>query len=225
MASKILLLIGAGPRVGEGVAQAFLQKGYKVALASRTQRNPDTSDQIHFTADVSKADSVADLFSRVKAKWGTPSVVVYNAAALTFAKADDPLSIPLDSFIRDLTINTTSVYAAAHEAVVGFGELPEEASKTFIFTGNYLNEKVLPPFIDLGIGKSATAHAIQTAALAYKDKGFKFYYADERKADGSSAGQELHGDAHGKLYVELSEGTTQGPWQQTFVPGKGYQKF
>lgn len=225
MASKILLIIGAGPRVGEGVARAFLQKGYKVALASRTQRKPDTPDQIHFTADVSKADSVADLFTRVKAKWGTPSVVVYNAAALTFAKADDPLSIPLASFIQDLTINTTSVYAAAHQAVVGFGDLPEDASKTFIFTGNSLNEKVLPPFIDLGIGKSGTAHAIQTAALVYKDKGFKFYYADERKADGSSPGQELHGDAHGKHYVELSEGTTQGPWQQTFVPGKGYQKF
>lgn len=32
-ASKILLLIGAGPRIGDGVARAFIEKGYKVALA------------------------------------------------------------------------------------------------------------------------------------------------------------------------------------------------
>ncbi|CAI6335131.1 unnamed protein product [Periconia digitata] len=224
-ASKILLLIGAGPRVGDGVARAFVEKGYKVALASRTQRNPDTAEQIHFDADVSSAESVVDLFSRVKEKLGSPSVVVYNAASLTFAKANDPLSIPLAAFARDLTINTTSVYAAAHEAVKVFEELPEEASKTFIFTGNSLNEKISPPFIDLGMGKTATAYAIKAASTVYQEKGYKFYYADERKSDGSSAGQELHGDAHGKLYVELSEGKTQGPWQQTFVPGKGYQKF
>lgn len=79
------------------MARAFVEKGYKVALAvsgifrhsciqnfvltkiqSRTSRSPDTDDQIHFTADVSKPETVADLFSRVKAKLGTPSVVVYN---------------------------------------------------------------------------------------------------------------------------------------------------
>lgn len=36
-AAKTLLLIGAGPRVGDSVARAFAEKGYKVALAvSRT---------------------------------------------------------------------------------------------------------------------------------------------------------------------------------------------
>jgi hypothetical protein len=54
---------------------------------------------------------------------------------------------------------------------------------------------------------------------------FRFYYADERKADGSSAGTAIDGPAHGELYIELAESTSQGPWQQTFVKGVGYKSF
>ena len=36
---------------------------------------------------------------------------------------------------------------------------------------------------------------------------------------------DINGDAHGEMYTELAEGTTQGPWSQTFVKGVGYKKF
>lgn len=91
------------------------------------------------------------------------------AAALTFAKADDPLSIPVADFTHDLAINTTSAYAAAQEAVLAFQELPDDASKTFIYTGNGLNDTPAVPYIGLGLGKTATAYAIQLAATTYKD--------------------------------------------------------
>ncbi|KAM0283250.1 hypothetical protein ACHAQH_002544 [Verticillium albo-atrum] len=80
------------------------------------------------------------------------------------------------------------------------------------------------PLLDLGVGKSATAHIIQSAAAAYADQESKFYYADERKADGS-AKFNVSGEAHAKLYVELAESASQGPWQQTFVDGVGYKQF
>ena len=100
----------------------------------------------------------------------------------------------------------------------------------------------MAPLLDLGVGKSATAHIIQSAAAAYKDRGFKyaifcskftrkvtdnyrFYYVDERKADGGSASSGIDGEAHGKHYVELAEGKTQGPWLQTFVKDVGYKDF
>jgi len=53
----------------------------------------------------------------------------------------------------------------------------------------------------------------------------RFYYADERNADGSPAYAVVDGEAHGNFYVELAEGQGQGPWQQTFVSGVGYKKF
>jgi hypothetical protein len=88
--------------------------------------------------------------------------------------AKNPLvSLPLADFTRDLTINTTSAFVAAQQAVLSFKELPDSAARTFIYTGNILNEMPLAPFLDLGVGKSATAHIIQSAAAAYKDKGYK----------------------------------------------------
>jgi GMP synthase-like glutamine amidotransferase len=52
----------------------------------------------------------------------------------------------------------------------------------------------------------------------------RFYYADERKENGM-AKYKVDGDAHAKLFKGLAEDPKQGPWHQTFVMGKGYQKF
>ncbi|KAJ5353772.1 hypothetical protein N7541_006336 [Penicillium brevicompactum] len=239
--SPVILILGAGPNIGINVARVFAAKGYKVALASRSLKDQEsTADQLNIPSDLSNPDSVVDAFSKVKAALGTPSVVVYNAAALTRADGENPLSLPLSDFTRDLNVNTTSAFVAAQQAVLAFQELSPSASRTFIYTGNMLNTTVIPPLLDLGVGKSATAHIIQTAATSYSDRGFKyrnpqlpflplltvhrFYYADERKADGSITPQ-IDGEAHAELYAQLAEGKSQGPWQQTFVKGSGYKKF
>lgn len=154
----------------------------------------------------------------------------------------DPLSIPLDDFSRDLHVNTTSAFIAAQQAALSFDRLPDHWSKTFIYTGNILNETTIASLLDGGVGKSATAHIIRSAAAAYSNKGFKyafpssalkvwkltkrrFYYADERKADGTPAYSKISGEAHGKFYAELAEHKSQGPWQQTFVKDVGYKHF
>jgi hypothetical protein len=53
----------------------------------------------------------------------------------------------------------------------------------------------------------------------------RFYYADERKEDGTPVYREISGEAHATHYLELAEGEEQGPWQQTFVRGQGYKSF
>lgn len=62
---------------------------------------------------------------------------------------------------------------SAQQAVLAFRQLPASASKTFIFTGNILNLKTVPGMMTFGMGKTATAHAIEYAATAYKGEGFK----------------------------------------------------
>lgn len=53
----------------------------------------------------------------------------------------------------------------------------------------------------------------------------RFYYGDQRNADGSPVYSKIDGEAHGKLYLQLAEDNAQGPWQQTFVKGVGYKQF
>jgi hypothetical protein len=86
---------------------------------------------------------------------------------------EDPLKIPLNDAIHDMNINTLSALAAAKEAVVSFEALPKGAARTFIFTGNILNAQLLPPLMSAGMGKSATAHMIETATEAYRDRGYR----------------------------------------------------
>ncbi|KAL8833719.1 MAG: hypothetical protein Q9170_004118 [Blastenia crenularia] len=216
--SPIILILGSGPNVGQNVAKAFAAKGYKVALASRKLKEGDGgSEQVHIATDLADPEAVKGLFEKVRGELGVPSVVVYNAAAATRNDPKDPLSLPLADFSRTLNVNTTSAFVAAQQAALAFGELPGSAAKTFIYTGNILNTTTMAPLMDLGVGKSATAHVIQSAAAAYADRGFKFYYADERNADGSAAFSAIDGAAHATHYLQLAEEKEEGPWQQTFV--------
>lgn len=71
-------------------------------------------------------------------------------------------------------MNGTSAFVAAQQAVLAFAQLPESASRTFIFTGNCTNVAPIVALMASGAGKTATAHIIQCAAEAYKDKGYKY---------------------------------------------------
>lgn len=150
--------------------------------------------------------------------------MMMSVSASTLSKPEDPFGLSLEGYQNDLNINVTSLFIAAQQAVAGFRTLPASVSKTFIMTGNILNVGIIPGFISQGLGKSAGAHMMWAASEAYKKEGFKFYYGDERKADGS-AKYRVDGEAHAELYLGLAEGKEQGPWMQTFVKGKGYQKF
>ncbi|KFY26662.1 hypothetical protein V493_03955 [Pseudogymnoascus sp. VKM F-4281 (FW-2241)] len=223
--SPVILVLGAGPNIGQAVGRIFASKGYKVALASRSLKEADSTDnQLNITCDFSNTDNVVGAFEKVKKVFGIPSVVVYNVSASTFTPADDPFALPLAALNRDVTINITSAFVAAQQAALGFAQLPASASRTFIYTGNILNVTILPSFIDQGMGKSAGAHMIWAASAAYRDRGFKFYYGDERKADGTAI-YRVNGEAHAELYWKLAEEKTHGPWMQTFVKGVGYTKF
>ncbi|TAQ88844.1 hypothetical protein B7494_g2839 [Chlorociboria aeruginascens] len=201
----VALILGAGSRVGHHVGRAFAAKGYKIALAARSLKEDDsTPDQLQIQSDFSDLNSVIEVFAKVKSQLGLPSVVVYNAAAVTQNDAKNPLSLALEDFDRDLRINTSSAFIAAQQAVLAFENLPESASRTFIYTGNILNTTTMASLLDLGVGKSATAHIIESAAKAYQEKGYKFYYADERKPDGSAA-FGIDGPAHGMRCVPQEE--------------------
>jgi NAD(P)-dependent dehydrogenase (short-subunit alcohol dehydrogenase family) len=77
--SPVILILGAGPNIGQAVARIFASKGYKVALAARPPREADSTDnQLNIASDFANPDNVVNAFTRVKKVLGIPSVVVYN---------------------------------------------------------------------------------------------------------------------------------------------------
>lgn len=77
--SPVALVLGAGANIGQHVGRAFAAKGYRVALAARSLKEEDSNgDQLHIKSDFSDPDSITEVFSKVKSKFGAPHVVVYN---------------------------------------------------------------------------------------------------------------------------------------------------
>jgi short-subunit dehydrogenase len=94
MAAKapVIFILGAGPGVGSAVGRLFASKGYKVALASRSQKESDsTENQLNIPIDFSKPEELPGVFAKVKEKLGVPSVVVYNGpshSAVSIPRSD-----------------------------------------------------------------------------------------------------------------------------------------
>lgn len=78
-AYPVILILGAGPNIGRGIARAFAAEGYKVALASRSLQEADsTPEQLYIKSDFADTDDVVHAFTRTKKELGVPRVVVYN---------------------------------------------------------------------------------------------------------------------------------------------------
>ncbi|KAL6903896.1 hypothetical protein GGI43DRAFT_432598 [Trichoderma evansii] len=226
MAQNVALILGYGPVVGAGVAQAFAAKGYKIAIVSRSNKNSEgEKDYLQIQSDLSDPSSVEGIFSKIITELGHPSVVLYNASSSALMNSPTALAEQITAFQSDNNVNIVSAYVAAQLAITSFALLPPESSKTFIYTGNKLPFMIVRPLLSQGVGKAGSAHLIHYLAEEYKDSGYKFYYADERKLDGDPVYSDIDGEAHGIFYIQLAEGKAQGPWNATFVKGQGYVAF
>jgi NAD(P)-dependent dehydrogenase (short-subunit alcohol dehydrogenase family) len=79
MVTKVALILGYGPNVGVDVAKAFAAQGYKIAIASRTNKNSGAEKgYLQIQCDLSDPSSVEGVFSKVTTELGHPSVVIYN---------------------------------------------------------------------------------------------------------------------------------------------------
>lgn len=81
--------------------------------------------------------------------------------------------MPLDVVRAPYTIGFESHYVAAQEALKGFAELPASTPKTFIFTGNALNQLPLAPVFPFAVSKRAAAALIEYGANAYGPQGYR----------------------------------------------------
>lgn len=80
MAPPVVLLLGSGANVGDGIARKFSSSGYKIAVASRSGKSVQGTDYLSVRADLTQPESVKSVFDHVKSELGIPSVVVYIGA-------------------------------------------------------------------------------------------------------------------------------------------------
>jgi len=119
---RIAIVTGAGSGVGKAAALAFLKDGWRVALAGRrrdaleaTARASGAGERAFVVpADVSKQDSVKQLFAAVKQKWGRLDVLFNNAGVNAPGVSLEEL--PLDKWQYVVDINLTGLFLCMQEA-------------------------------------------------------------------------------------------------------------
>ncbi|KUI74205.1 Versicolorin reductase [Cytospora mali] len=240
--SRVAIIFGSGSNVGAALAKSFLGAGYRVATVSRSAAPPpgdpnnnNNNKPFHIQADLTDPAAAPGALARLTSSgWPFPSVIVWNAAALTPPGPSDPenpFAIPGDAFDRDVGLMVKSPFVVAGEAVKawkeGEGEEGEGGGRrgTFIMTGNMTPRRIFPPALTtLGVGKSGANYWVGTADAAFKGEGIRFFFADERSPDGGPVGNKPNGESTTEMYLKLIEGKEDYPYYVTFFNGK-YHEF
>ncbi|KAK4033726.1 hypothetical protein C8A01DRAFT_39812 [Parachaetomium inaequale] len=237
MASEkpVVLVFGAGANIGAALVRKFSGAAYRVAAVSRNAADPPVPSPdggtLAVRADLSHPAQVSHAFDAVRQTWGAfPSVVIWNVANVTASPDQNNIfSVPLPSFDKDLALMVTSPFAAAGKCFEVWGAAGEEstaAPKRFIMTGNIQPKVIvpLPDFTTIGVAKAGAAYWVGAADLFYKKRGWRFFFAEERSAEGTPMGFTPGAESHAEMFLSLSEGSEDLPSYITFVNGK-YHAF
>lgn len=174
MSQKICVIVGFGTGVSMGVARAFGKKGYALALVARNPNKlADNAQALQtegytvqtFAADAGDETSLIEAFTQIRAEWGDPEVLIYNAAAFTPGK---PSLITVEGLIADFRVNVAGALVAVQQVIPA---MRSQGKGTILLTGGGL---ALYPFADassLAIGKAGIRSLAFTLAQELKDSG------------------------------------------------------
>lgn len=119
---KVALVTGAGTGIGKAVALALLREGYRVVLAGRrieplneVAKESGTERALPVATDVSRPESVAALFAKIKEVFGRLDVLFNNAGVNAPPVNFENLSF--EQWQNVVNINLTGSFLCAQGAI------------------------------------------------------------------------------------------------------------
>jgi short-subunit dehydrogenase len=210
-----LLLVGAGPGLGEAVAHRFAVGGYRVTLVARSNDKladlagglADTGSEIRtIEADASDPEGLGARLAVLYRGERAPGVIIYNAV---MGAPDQLLSATVDHLQAAYATDVISAIVVAQVAApamkaAGFG--------TMIVTGGGFADHPIPTLATVSLGKAALRSAATMLGSDLAPDGI-------RVATLTIAGQIVAGTAFdpariAERYWDVVQ--TDGPWQAEF---------
>jgi short-subunit dehydrogenase len=210
-----LLLIGAGPGLGEAVARRFAEGGYRLTLAARSIESlgklagtlADTNADVDTIAvDASDPEGLRARMSALYGRDGAPGLIVYNAVM----GAPDQLLTSSVAHLQEAY--AVDVIGAIVVAQVAAPAMRAAGLGTIIVTGGGFADHPIPALATISLGKAALRSAATMLAADLEPDGI-------RVATLTIAGQIVAGTSFdppriAERYWEIVH--ADGPWQAEF---------
>ncbi|WP_175047872.1 SDR family NAD(P)-dependent oxidoreductase [Microlunatus speluncae] len=172
MSNQSAIVIGAGPGIGNAVAQRFAADGYAITVIARsaTTVNPvvdaiTATGQVALglTADSTDEGALRDVLDQAVAKHGVPDVLVYNAAKI---RPDAPGELSAAELLDTLAVNVVGLATAAAKLAP---LMAERGSGSILITSGM--PAVVPAYTSLSLGKAAARTYAELLAAEYGPAG------------------------------------------------------
>lgn len=130
----LVVVIGAGPGLGQAIGQAFAERGSRVLLVARREHRLREIAAVvggdYLAVDVTDEPALRAAFETVRARYGDPTVLVHNPSIAFEAPATET---PIDALMGGLRLAAGSLLVAAQEVVPAMREI---GRGTILVTGN-----------------------------------------------------------------------------------------
>ncbi|MBM6596647.1 SDR family oxidoreductase [Microvirga pudoricolor] len=177
--SGSLLIVGAGPGIGEATALRFGRSGWTVTVASRSPRTIDPLVARLVGNGVAAHGLVIDATNPLALRAGVRTAdrmsgglttVLYNAANV---RRQDLFSMSDAEIEADLAVNVAGALHTIRAAVGLF----EDQGGTILVTGGGLALEPQPDYASLGLGKAALRNVVEGLASPLKTRGIRLRMA------------------------------------------------
>lgn len=155
---KTIIIVGAGKGLGNAIARKFGKNDFRVILMARNgaslkeyekEFKKEGIEVYTQFADAAKPASLTSAFDNVKAKFGTPDVLVYNVG---ITGMDEPGTVNYEKLVQHFQVDVAGAYHSVQQVVSDeFGK----KNGTIIFTGGGLAIYPYAAFTPLSIDKAA----------------------------------------------------------------------
>lgn len=161
---KLIIIIGAGPGISQGVARKFGKEGYKIALVARSENKlkelvndlkKEGFDATYAIGDVADENNLKKAMSEIRESSGHASMILYNAAAVT---VKDILEQDWETIKSNLDISVGG-YFNLMKAVLPYC-ITNKTGKLFVTGGGFALQGD-PQWTSLSLGKAALRNLVQ----------------------------------------------------------------
>jgi short-subunit dehydrogenase len=214
--ARHLLLVGAGPGLGEAIARRFATGGYRITLMARSTDGLDTlvgsladtgATVATIAADVSDADALGDRISGLYSGHDAPGIIVYNAV---MGSPDQLLSSSVSHLQTAYAVDVIGAIVVAQRAVP---TMQAARSGTIIVTGGGFADHPIPVLATVSLGKAALRSAATMLGADLQADGIR---VTTLTIDGQIvAGTPFDPERIAERYWEVAH-TEDGSWQSEF---------